>query len=105
MKSYKKARRHCWCAAGQEVFTMIMVLLIGTVAVPAVHSLELTADELIEEAESVLSPASYYYEMSITTEKPGGSDRTLEMEGYYKEGRGSYIELTGPARSRGIRFL
>jgi len=104
MKLHKKARRCRTTAPG--IFTIIMVLVIGFVAaVPAVHGLELTADQLIEEAESVLSPASYYYEMSITTEKPGGSDRTLEMEGYYKEGSGSYIELTGPARSRGIRFL
>lgn len=83
----------------------VLILLLFTGVLSPLFGLDLTADELIEEAESVLSPASYYYEMSITTEKPGSSERTLGMKGYYKEDKGSYIELTAPARSRGIRFL
>jgi len=98
MKRINKEKRRLSAA-------MMVLFITGLLYGPPAFSLDLTAEELIEEAESVLSPEAYYYEMSITTEKPDSRDRSMDMEGYYKEGKGSYIELTGPARSKGIRFL
>jgi outer membrane lipoprotein-sorting protein len=62
-------------------------------------------DELLRLAERVIFPSVYQAEMTIETEKPGQRGSTLEMETLYKEGSGSFIEMTAPARSRGIRFL
>ena len=64
-----------------------------------------SAAELLRLAERVLFPTIYRAEMTIETEKPGERNSTLEMEALYEEGSGSFIEMTAPARSRGLRFL
>ena len=43
--------------------------------------------------------------MTIVTSKPGRNDSSITMEVYYKKDTGTFIEMTAPARSRGLRFL
>ena len=62
-------------------------------------------EELLRLTERVIFPSIYSAKMRIETEKPGQRSNTLEMESLYKEGVGSFIEMTAPARSRGLRFL
>ena len=64
-----------------------------------------SADELLRLAERVMFPDIYHAEMTVTTVKPGQRETSMGMEVYYKEGSGSFIEMTAPARSRGIRLL
>lgn len=82
---------------------LIAVLLLSTLF-PATAQTQ-TADELLEIAERVIFPQIYRAKMRIETVKPGERGSVLEMLSEYKEGSGSFIEMTAPARSRGLRFL
>lgn len=63
------------------------------------------AVELLKHAEDALYPDSFYMEMRIETERPDRRNTQMEFESYHKDGVGTFIEITAPARSRGIRFL
>jgi len=82
---------------------IIIGLLVS--AFTAVGAQTPTGDDLLRMTEQLLFPAIYHSTMTITTEKPGQQKSVMRMETWYKEGSGSFIEMTAPARSRGIRFL
>lgn len=63
------------------------------------------AEELLRMAERIIFPEVYRAEMRIETVIPGERENVLEMISEYEEGSGSFIEMTAPARSRGLRFL
>ncbi|WP_020611903.1 outer membrane lipoprotein-sorting protein [Sediminispirochaeta bajacaliforniensis] len=63
------------------------------------------AEELLHKTESIINPSIYRSEMSIRTVKPGERESIMAMEVFYKEDAGSFIEMTEPPRSRGLRFL
>jgi outer membrane lipoprotein-sorting protein len=63
------------------------------------------ADSMLKEVESVMYPDNYYSVMTMVTIRPGKDDVSMTMEVYYKDGVGSFIEITEPSRSSGIRFL
>lgn len=63
------------------------------------------AHELLMQAEDSLYPDSFYMEMRIETERPDRRNTDMQFESYHKDGVGTFIEITGPSRSRGIRFL
>ncbi len=63
------------------------------------------ADSLLRKVEQVINPEIYSSVMQISTQKPGQRDSEIGMNILYKEGSGSFIEMTEPARSRGIRML
>jgi len=68
-------------------------------------SAETSAQELLKAAEHIIFPAVYHAKLTITTVKPGQTNANMSMEIFYKEGTGSFIEMTSPARSKGLRFL
>ena len=82
-------------------FIFISLLSGGTALFAAPDN----ADSLLRMAEQVINPGIYSSELSITTEKPGQRSSTIGIKVLYKENSGSFIEMTEPARSRGIRFL
>ncbi len=63
------------------------------------------ADAILEEVESIMYPDNYWARMTMITIRPDKDDVSMTMETYYKEDAGSFIEITEPARSSGIRFL
>ena len=86
-------------------FRLVFLTLIVVSAHPVLNAQTASADELLRLAEQIIFPSIYRVEMTITTVKPGQPESRISMEIFYKEGAGSFIEMTAPARSRGIRFL
>jgi outer membrane lipoprotein-sorting protein len=80
-----------------------LVFLIFSVS--AIIGYAQDADSILEEVESVMYPDNYYSVMTMVTIRPGKDDVSMTMEVYYKDGVGSFIEITEPSRSSGIRFL
>jgi outer membrane lipoprotein-sorting protein len=68
-------------------------------------SQDLSAEKMMEEADRVLYPENFYMTLTISTTKPGKRTRIMKIESYYKQGIGSLMEITEPARSKGTRFL
>jgi len=64
-----------------------------------------SAEDILNEAENVLYPDNYYGVMEMYTHNPSRRDTTMVYEIYYRDGIGSFMEVTEPARSRGMRFL
>ncbi len=85
--------------------TGLLVLILGGFPLGSGFAQVPSADELLRMTEETINPAIYHSQMSITTVKPGQRESTLKMEVYYKENTGAFIEMTAPARSRGLRFL
>lgn len=59
----------------------------------------------LKTADQVMYPPSFSMTASIATERPGQEPSTMVMEVRNKAGRGSFIEILAPARSKGTRFL
>jgi outer membrane lipoprotein-sorting protein len=59
----------------------------------------------IRMADEVMYPPSFSMTVTIATERPGQVPSSMEMEVSHKAGRGSFIELLAPSRSKGTRFL
>jgi len=64
-----------------------------------------SADQLLRRTEELIYPPVYRAEMAVVTQKPGQEQTEMDMEVFYKEGAGTFMEMTAPARSRGLRFL
>lgn len=80
----------------------LILFLLATVSVAGFSQ---DADNILKEVETVMYPDNYYSVMRMVTIRPGKDDVSMTMEVYYKDGVGSLIEITEPARSSGIRFL
>ena len=59
----------------------------------------------MKAADSVMYPASFSMTATITTEKAGREQSSMELDIVHKDGRGSFMEIVAPARSKGTRFL
>jgi hypothetical protein len=62
-------------------------------------------DELMAMADDTLFPGTYVATMRMTTERPGRRTTEMVFESSYQDGRGTFMEVTEPRRSRGMRFL
>ncbi|WP_319476537.1 outer membrane lipoprotein-sorting protein [Marispirochaeta aestuarii] len=83
----------------------LIVLILGGLPLCGVFAQVPSGDELLRMTEETINPSIYRSQMSITTVKPGQKESALGMEVYYKEDTGTFMEMTAPARSRGLRFL
>ncbi len=59
----------------------------------------------MKTADAVMYPSSFSMTVTITTEGTVQGSSSMELEVFHKAGRGSFIELLSPARSKGTRFL
>jgi hypothetical protein len=59
----------------------------------------------MKAADEVMYPTSFSMSATITTEKPGREPTVMEIQVSHKAGKGSFMELLSPARSKGTRFL
>ncbi len=80
-------------------FLLIFLLFIS------LFSYAQDADAILKEVESIMYPDNYWARMTMITIRPNRDDVSMTMETYYKKDAGSFIEITEPSRSSGIRFL
>jgi len=66
---------------------------------------DLGPEELMNLADDALFPESFVATMRMTTTRPGRRDTEMVLDNYHLEGAGSFMEVTEPRRSAGMRFL
>lgn len=59
----------------------------------------------LRAADASLYPASYTMRLGVETKRPGKEDSSLLLDVAHKEGKGTFMEILEPARSKGTRFL
>jgi outer membrane lipoprotein-sorting protein len=91
----------CKIGHGWPILFLFCFLLLSE----AGFTQEIDADWLLEQAELVLYPESFYSKVTMTTIKPGKDDKVMVIESYYKKDVGTFMEILAPDRSKGIRFL
>lgn len=64
-----------------------------------------SGEEILERAEEALYPDNFYMEVEMNTHKPNRRDSMMVFESYHRDGAGTFMEVTAPPRSRGMRFL
>ncbi len=89
----------------KNLYIIPVLMIISILAVYPVFSNPVDPDTLLRKVEQIINPEIYSSVMQISTQKPGQRDSEIGMNVLYKEGAGSFIEMTSPARSRGIRML
>ena len=104
-------------AARTTVGRIAIALMVGTVVViayPAPVSAQsdpsgvptsLSADELLDRSDETLFPESFVATYRMETVRPGRRTAGIVLESSHLEGAGTYMEVSEPARSRGMRFL
>jgi hypothetical protein len=66
---------------------------------------QVSADELLQRLERTIFPESFVASMRMTTERPGRRTTEMVLDNFHLEGAGTFMEVTAPSRSRGMRFL
>jgi outer membrane lipoprotein-sorting protein len=64
-----------------------------------------SGEEVLERAEEALYPDNFYMVVEMNTHKPDRRDTMMVFESYHRDGAGTFMEVTAPPRSRGMRFL
>lgn len=82
----------------------ICLVLMGCLF-SAVLAADGEARRILKTAESILYPDNFELVNTMTTSACGKGDVTLSFKVYHKHDTGTVMEITAPARSRGIRFL
>ncbi len=65
----------------------------------------LSGEELVELADDALFPRTFVATMRMTTERPGRRTTEMLFENYHQDGEGTFMEVSEPRRSSGMRFL
>ncbi|MFW5848858.1 MAG: outer membrane lipoprotein-sorting protein [bacterium] len=91
-------------SAFQHNTTALLVTAITLLAAPALAA-QPTADELFLAAEDTVFPDSFRAEITLTTTEGDELISEMDLTLVYRHETGSYMEVTAPARSRGLRFL
>lgn len=81
-------------------FILFLFLITGAIE----YSFGLTPEQVIDKADEVMYPDSFFMLVTMVTKGPG-IDRSMTLESYHKDGVGSFMEILKPARSKGMRFL
>ncbi len=85
---------------------LALVLTLGTAAVaPAQSGQTPAAEDLLETAESSVWPHVFTADVSLRTTENGETVSEMRLEVLHSREMGTYMEITEPARSRGLRFL
>jgi outer membrane lipoprotein-sorting protein len=83
--------------------------LIAAVSCLALLALPLaaapSADELLAAVDKTLSLASYVSTVTMETAEPGSAPRSMSFATQSRRDKGTYMEITDPARTKGTRFL
>lgn len=90
----------CRLAPARALMLMAATLLLSGPAL-----LAQSPEDILEESEAVLYPDDFYMEVEMNTHKPDRRDTVMVFESYHRDGAGTFMEVSAPARSRGMRFL
>jgi len=63
------------------------------------------ASEILAAVDKALFLDSYVSRMTMETIEPGSAPRVMTFEGQSRKDRGTYMEISAPARTKGTRFL
>jgi outer membrane lipoprotein-sorting protein len=74
-------------------------------ALPPVAHAAPGADEILKAVDSALFLESYSSKATLETVEPSGEKRSMSFEGLSRRDKGTYLEITAPARTKGTRFL
>jgi outer membrane lipoprotein-sorting protein len=64
-----------------------------------------SADELLAAVDKVLSLEAYVSTVTMETTEAGSTPRSMTFETKSRRDKGTYMEITAPARTKGTRFL
>ncbi|MBN1524266.1 MAG: outer membrane lipoprotein-sorting protein [Spirochaetales bacterium] len=80
-----------------------IVLIFSGIILAAGNAQDATA--FLKQAESIMYPDNFYLVNTLVTTSPVKSDTSMTFEIYHRKDAGTLMEITEPARSKGIRFL
>jgi len=89
----------------------LVVFLVGIASVlPAQNRTsgvpeDIPAERLLDLSDESMFPENFVATYRMTTERPRRRDTEMVFESSHLEGSGTYMEVSEPARSRGMRFL
>ena len=84
---------------------LCLAAVLGPVGILSLSAEGLDPAEALKAADAAMYPPSFSMTATITTDRPGRDRSTMVMEISHRDGLGSFIEITAPARSRGTRVL
>jgi outer membrane lipoprotein-sorting protein len=64
-----------------------------------------SAEELLASVDKILSLESYVSTVTMETTEPGSAPRSMSFATQSRRDKGTYMEITAPARTKGTRFL
>lgn len=102
-------KRSIRCAGAS--ISLVVLLIGGTAAVLPAQSTasgvpaDIPAERLLDLSDESMFPDTFVATYLMTTERPGRRDTEMVFDSSHLEGSGTYMEVSEPARSRGMRFL
>ena len=81
------------------------MLLVAVFSLPLPLFAAPTADEILAAVDKALFLESYTSRATMETVEPGTPPRSMTFEGQSRKEKGTYMEITAPARTKGTRFL
>jgi outer membrane lipoprotein-sorting protein len=72
---------------------------------PAILAAAPSADDILKAVDRALFLDSYISRVTMETLEPGSPPRSMTFEGQSRKDKGTYLEITAPARTKGTRFL
>ncbi|HUX39831.1 MAG TPA: outer membrane lipoprotein-sorting protein [Rectinemataceae bacterium] len=90
-----------------RAFAKAIAILVAFVAAGggAVAAQTIDPNAAMRAADLTMYPASFSMIASISTLHRGADATTMEIEVEHKAGRGTFMEMLSPPRSKGMRFL
>ena len=83
--------------------SLVMTFSILCLAIPLAAAP--SADELLSSVDKILSLESYVSTVTMETSETGSIARSMTFETKSRRDKGTYMEVTAPARTKGTRFL
>ncbi len=108
MKRVKQSwidRRRVVGVVGLAVFVLAVPVLTFAQGDASGVSTSIDANRLLELSDDAIFPESFIATYRMTTERPDRRATEMVFESSHLEGAGTYMEVSAPARSRGMRFL
>lgn len=90
------------------VFAAFAAALVAALPAQSVASAPPGAPDplrVLRSADASLYPESYTMTVTIETQRPGKQATTMALAVSHKSGKGTFMEILSPARSKGTRFL
>jgi outer membrane lipoprotein-sorting protein len=84
-----------------RLFLASLEILVASIPLTA----EPSAKELLDAVDKILSLPSYASTATLETSEPGATPRSMSFSAQGRTDKGTYMEVSAPARTKGTRFL